>query len=324
MHDFTVLVPEGAYAASVAATLDMLAAAAALAPGLGMAAPTWQVRTLAAGPTRLTNGLTITARALPAKARPDRSIWVVPGLATDSPARVDARLQAPDALHAIKALRVQAQSGGTVAAACSAVFLLQAAGLLPGRRATTTWWLATHLQQREPRCAVDANRMVIADGPIWTAGAAFAQTDLMLQLLRTRCGANLADAVARTLLIDGREAQAPFMVPALLANGDRFVAQLSLQIEAMLPDAPGVARLAAQLGMSERTLARRVLAATGRSTSELIQSVRLNRARRLLEASRMSVAEVAAQVGYQDATALRRLMRKLFGVTPRQLRTPNR
>lgn len=324
MPDFTVLVLEGAHASGVAATLDMLSAAAALAPGLGVTAPTWQLRSPVSGPVRLTNGLTVTARPLPGKARPDASIWVVPGLATDRPARVDARLLAPDAACAIKALRAQAGAGGTVAAACSAVFLLQAAGLLQDRRATTTWWLATHLQHREPRCAVDANRMVIADGPVWTAGAAFAQTDLMLQLLRMRCGAALTDAVARALLIDGREAQAPFMVPALLANGDSLVAQLSLQIEAALPEAPSVAGLAAQLGISERTLARRVLAATGRSTSELIQSVRLNRARRLLEASRMSVAEVAAQVGYQDATALRRLMRKLFGVTPRQLRTPNR
>jgi transcriptional regulator GlxA family with amidase domain len=67
-------------------------------------------------------------------------------------------------------------------------------------------------------------------------------------------------------------------------------------------------------------LARRVKAATGGSPSALIQLVKLNRARQLLESSRLSVAQVAEQVGYGDATALRRLMRKVMGATPRQFR----
>ncbi len=74
-------------------------------------------------------------------------------------------------------------AGGTVAASCSAVFLLQAAGLLRERRATTSWWLAQELRRLQPDCTVDADRMVVSDGPVTTAGAAFAQTDLMLHLL---------------------------------------------------------------------------------------------------------------------------------------------
>jgi len=320
VFDFTILVAPGAYASAVAATLDLLSAAAALAPRVGAAIPTWRVRSLIEGPVSLSNGLSIAAKPLAKIARPDASVWVVPGLATDSPAAVAARLAQPDALHAMRALRAQALAGGTVAASCSGVFLLQAAGLLRQRRVTTTWWLAAHLQDIEPGCTVDADRMVIADGNIWTAGAAFAQTDLMLQLLRVRFGAALADAVSRVLLIDGREAQAPFVVPAMLANGNALVAQLSRQIEDALPQAPDIARLAAELCISERTLARRVRAATGKSTSALVQFVRLKRARLLLETSQMSVEQIAEQVGYRDATALRRLMRKVFGATPRQFR----
>lgn len=124
------------------------------------------------------------------------------------------------------------------------------------------------------------------------------------------------------LLIDGREAQAPFIVPMMLANGNALVAELAAKIEAALPDAPSIAKLAEDLCISERTLARRIQAATGKSPSALIQFVRLKRARLLLETSQMSVDRIAERVGYRDATALRRLMRKTFAVTPRQFRKP--
>ena len=162
--------------------------------------------------------------------------------------------------------------------------------------------------------------MVIADGNVWTAGAALAQTDLMIQLIRFRFGAALADAISRALLIDGRETQAPYIIPALLANGDDLIAQLSMQIDSSLPITISISEMAAKLCISERTLARRVKAATGQSPSALIQHVRLKRARMLLETSRMSVDKVSEKVGYRDATALRRLMRKVYGATPRQFR----
>ncbi|WP_210772427.1 GlxA family transcriptional regulator [Panacagrimonas perspica] len=180
--------------------------------------------------------------------------------------------------------------------------------------------MAAHLKAREPRCVVDANRLIVRDGTIWTAGAALAHTDLMLQLLRARCGAALADGVSRVLLIDGREAQAPFIVPAMLASGNNLVAEISAQIEAALPGPPSVAELARTRGMSERTLARQLKTASGKNPSALIQFVRLKRARLLLETSRLSIDQIAERVGYRDATALRRLMRKTFGATPSQFR----
>jgi transcriptional regulator GlxA family with amidase domain len=320
MHDFTILALSGASASSVALTVDILSAAETMAPRVGTARPTWQVRSVVPGPIRLGNGMSIEAKPLARKIKPDTSTWVIPGLATTSTAAVDARLALPDALLATKALRAHARAGGTVAASCSGVFLLQAAELLRDTEVTTTWWLAAHLQRLEPQCTVDANRLVIADGAVWTAGAALAQTDLMLQLIRVRFGAVLADAVSRVLLIDGREAQSPFIVPSMLANGNSFVADLSKRISAALPRTTTVASLAAELSLTERTLARRVKAATGSSPSALIQLVRLNRARQLLENSRLSVAQVAEQVGYGDPTALRRLMRRVMGASPRQFR----
>ena len=319
MLDFTVLVLPGAFPSSVALTLDVLSTGAALAKGVGSPAPRWRVVSTEST-VRLRHGLSIDAKVLPKTIRADGSTWVIPGLGIESRRAIMNRFVAPDALRAIKALQVHARAGGTVAASCSAVFLLQSAGLLAGRRVTTSWWFASLLQQLEPRCVVDADRMVIRDGAVVSAGAAFAQTDMMLHLLRTQFSPALADAVSRALLIDGRQSQAQFIVPALLANGNELIAKLVTRFESALPNPPSVADLAAEFCMSDRTLSRHVRAATGRSTSALLQSVRLSKARMLLETSKLTVEQVAERVGYVDTTALRRLMRKVMGATPRQFR----
>jgi len=320
MRDLTILVLPGAYASSVAVTLDILGAAARLAPRVRAPRPTWHVVSPDGPGVALSGGLHLQAAALPLRSRADTSTWIVPGLGTENPAAIARRLAREDALRAMAALRRHVDRGGRVAASCSAVFLLQAAGLLAGRRATTSWWLAPELRRLEPACDVDAGRMVCEDGPLTTAGAALAQSDLMLHLLRSRFGVALADAVGRVLLIDGRQAQAPFALPAMMANGSELVRRLTRRIEAALPHPPSVAQLAAEQAMSSRTLARHVRAATGRGPLALVQGVRLNHARHLIESSRLTIAQVAERVGYEDATALRRLMRKAAGAAPSRFR----
>ncbi len=320
MFDFTVLVLEGAYASSVAATLDILATAAVMAPRHHIAPPTWRVCSIAGGNTALQSGMAVDTTKLPQRAAADTSVWVVPGLGLDRPSAITQRFAQDDAQRAVQAVRRHGARGGMVAASCSGVFLLQAAGLLQGKRATTSWWLAPQLKLLAGDCVVDAHRMVCADGLVVTAGAAFAQTDLMLHLLRARCGNTLADAVSRVLLLDGRQAQAPFIVPEAFANGDDLIARLAARIEAALPDLPKVGDLAREFCMSERTLSRHVQKATGKSTLALLQSVKQRRARALLESSRLTVEQVAAAVGYQDATALRRLMNRVAGANPSRFR----
>lgn len=320
MHDFTVLILEGSYASSVAVTCDILAAARALAARTGMAAPRWRLCSIAGGTVGLQGGMTVETVKLPLRPREDHSIWVLPGLGLNTPADVARRLALTDAAQAMKRLARHADNGGRVAASCSAVFLLQAAGLLQGKRATTTWWLAPLLQEMAPDCRVDADRMICADGPVITAGAAMAQTDLMLYLLRERFGKALTDTVSRMMLIDGRQAQAPFIIPEALAGGSDLVARIAARVEAALPNPPTIAELANEFCMSERTLSRHIHRATGKSTLALVQSVRLRRARKLLESSRMTVEQIAEAVGYRDATALRRLMRKMAGASPSRYR----
>jgi len=320
MSDFTVLLLNGAYASGVAVTLDILAAAKWLAARAGATAPSWQVCSVFGGDVTLSSGLRIATARLTPRRRKTGALWVIPGIGVDRLAKVDARLLDEDMEVAARAVARHVRAGGRVAASCSAVFLLHKAGVLAGRRATTAWWLAPHLQQRATDSAVDANRMVCADGPVLTSGAALAQVDLMLHLLRDHSGSKLSGLVSRMLLIDGRQAQAPFIVPELLASGDQLVGQVVARIEAAFPETVSVEELAAAFGMSARTLSRHVRRATGNSTMALVQSVKLRKARGMIESSRMNIEQIAASVGYQDSTALRRMMRKVTGSNPSSYR----
>lgn len=319
MYDFTILVPPGAFATSVAATLDILASAATVSGRLGLAAPRWRVCGPQPGPVALGHGLQLPVQPLEPSTE-DQSCWVIPGIGVSDIELLERRLAEPWAAPFLAALSDHCASGKEIAASCSAVFLLHAAGLLDGRRVTTSWWLAPRLQQLAPGCRVDPDFMVLADHPVTTAGAAFAQTDLMLHLLRRRLSPEIADAVGRALLLDRRQLQAPFVIPAVLVQGNALISRLTAEIENALPEPTSVKALAASVGMSERTLSRHVHKATGHSTRQLIQRVQVHKARALLESGEYSVEAVSAQVGYQDPTALRRLMRRLLNATPRQLR----
>lgn len=319
MKDFEVLIVDGAYPSSVAMSRDILDAAVQVAARMGVAVPTWGLYSLAGGRVPLRDGISVETRALPPRRRDARSVCVIPGLGAD-PQAIAARMASPDGRAIARRLVAQVQRGGQVAASCSAVFVLQAAGLLDGRRATTTWWLAPALAGMTPACTVDAARMVCVDGPVITAGAAFAHADLMLHLLRERCGPALSETVARLLLLEHRQSQSPFVVPEVLAGGHALVAQLTARLEQALPAVPPISQLARELCVSEKTLGRHVRRATGKSTGGLVRSVKLRRARALLENSRMTIEQIAAEIGYRDATALRRLMRKAAGASPRQFR----
>jgi transcriptional regulator GlxA family with amidase domain len=309
---FTVVVLDGAYPTSVAVTIDMLEAARAL----HARDVRFEVCSIAGGEVQLSPRIRIATARLRTRAPGDRSTWILPGLGVTRAAAVRARLARPDAVALAKAIARHLARGGRVAASCTAVFLLQQAGVLHGRRATTTWWLGGLLAELAPDCEVDTHAMVCADGPVVTAGAAFAQTDLMLHLLRVRCGTRLTEQVARTMLLDGRQAQARYVMPELLANGDALVGRITAQIATKLPTPPSVAELAAILGMTERTLSRHVRRVTGHSTIALVHSVKAQRAQALLQSTRLSVEDVAAAVGYQDAGTLRRLLKKLGAGPP--------
>jgi transcriptional regulator GlxA family with amidase domain len=190
MKDFELLLLDGTNPSGVSMTRDILAAAALLAGRSGEAAPAWGLHSVAGGCVELQGGIVARTTRLPARRRPARSVLLVPGIWVADARELRARIAADDCRQAIRLIAAHVAAGGQVAASCSAVFLLQAAGVLAGRRATTTWWLAPELARLAPDLRVEANRVLCIDGPVLTAGAAFAQSDLVLHLLRASARAS--------------------------------------------------------------------------------------------------------------------------------------
>ena len=337
--DFVIAVLDGSLGASVGATLDVLDFAHRVSTGLGRAGLRWRLIGSAAR-VRLSNGLTLPAEPLAPGMDLGRSVLVIPGLGLDglqdadgstrrgiearyADAAVLQRLAMPDAQPLAQLARAHADRGGRLGASCSGVLVLGEAGLLAGRRVTTHWKLAGLLRRHFAHARLDPACMVVEDGRIVTAGAAMAQLDLMLHLLRQIAGREVAEPVMRHLLIDTRASQARYMVWQQLDGGhDDIVRRFEALVESGLPGAIGVAEAAKRLNLTAKTLARRVAKATGGSPRDLIQAVRMRQAQRLLEMTELPVDEIAARVGYANATSLRKLTLKMTRLTPASLRRP--
>ncbi|NUT92935.1 MAG: helix-turn-helix domain-containing protein [Saccharothrix sp.] len=290
MTSVRVLALEGAMRSSVAITFDVLDTANRL-----------RARTFT-----LTSG--------------EADLVVVPGLGLTSGSEVRDFLARPDVVAAGRVLSEAVARGAEVATSCSGVFLPAALGLLDGWRATTTWWLAPLFRRLHPTVELDADALVVRDGPFTTAGAAMAHLDLMLTLVARHGGADLADRCARYLLADVRASQSSYMALGFLTAADPEVAAAERWARAHLAEDVSVGDLAAAVGLSTRTFARRVERATGHSPVRFLQRLRVETAVDLLTTTDLPVADIARRVGYADPTTLRRVLRRDTGRGPRDLR----
>jgi transcriptional regulator GlxA family with amidase domain len=322
MKSILILALDGVMDSSLAITLDTLRTANAFCErGARRCALQWSViserRTVrTGGGLRLTADLTF--REL--LAEPARAEWViVPGLGLTSEREIAARLREKDALAAMALLR-ERRVAKKVAASCSAVFLLAESGLLAGRSATTTWWLSQIFRERYPDVQLEESRMLVRDGAFLTAGAAYAQLDLMLAVIAATLGPKVAQLCARYMLIDRRASQARYMIPSHVRHVDATVIAAERWIDANLSQSITITGLASAVAVSPKTLSRRISAATGSSPIRFLQRRRLTEAIRLLETTTLPFETVAGEVGYQDANALRKIIKRELGVTPSGLR----
>jgi len=323
MKTVWILALDGVMDSSLAITLDALSTAETFRARNGKAGAMRVVVVSHRKAVRTGRGLRLEAGmtlrdALDSSSRPE---WlVVPGLGMTSAGGVTTRFRQRDALAAIEFLQ-EAKGIRRIGASCSSVFLLAEAGLLADRHATTTWWLAQEFRERYPRVKLDETRMLVRDGRFVTAGSAFAQLDLMLAIITDTMGASIASLCARYLLIDQRPSQARYMIPSHVRHTDATVLAAERWIDSHLGDPVTVAGLADALAISPKTLSRRISAATGVSPVRFLQRRRVLQAAHLIETTPMTIDAVAANVGYQDGTALRKLIKREFGMTPGALRT---
>ncbi|HEX7114458.1 MAG TPA: transcriptional regulator FtrA [Steroidobacter sp.] len=219
-------------------------------------------------------------------------------------------------------IRSAHERGARLCSICSGVFVLAAAGVLDGRRATTHWRYAPLLARRYPGIQVESNALYVEAGNVLTSAGSAAGLDMLLHLVRRDHGPKVANRVAQRLVIpphrDGDQAQ---YVPRPLAPEETGrLSRLLDWIRAHLAEPHSLASLARRANMSQRTLLRRFKEATGLAPHEWLVRERVAAAREMLESGRVGLARVAEAAGFGSQESFRRHFRLLVGVPPQTYR----
>ncbi|SAI49561.1 AraC family transcriptional regulator [Bordetella ansorpii] len=217
----------------------------------------------------------------------------------------------------VKALRAARQRGALIASICTGAFVLAAAGLLDGRRATTHWLAAGELARRYPAIDVDPGVLFVDQGDIVTSAGASAGLDMCLHLVRRHHGQSVASHSARLAVAplhrDGGQAQfIPQSTPASAAS----LAPLFDWMLANLDQPIDVAALAARACMTPRTFARRFREQTGTTPIQWLLKSRVRRAQELLETSAATIDQIAYASGFDSPVTFRTRFQNLVGLTP--------
>lgn len=316
--DVAVVAYDGVFDSGLSAVLDVLEAANAMRGELPQPPPAWKVTTV--GPRRrVRTGAGHTVAAAPAGEAAGADLLLVPALAERRPDALVERVSGPGTAAVRRLVAATRERGRPVASACTGTFLLAESGVLDGRRATTSWWLAPVFRQRYPAVTVDETRMVTSCDGVTTAGAAFGHVDLALAVVRMSSPA-LADLVARYLVVDERPSQSAYTIPSALAQADPTVAGFERWVRLRLEESISIAEAARALGVGERTLQRAVRRVLGVSPVRFVQDLRVEQATHLLRTTDLPVEVVARRVGYEHANTLRVLLRDRTGTTAGGLR----
>ena len=209
-----------------------------------------------------------------------------------------------------------------VASTCSGAFVLAAAGLLDGRRATTHWLHARELQKRYPKVMVEEDRIYITDGSIWTSAGGSAGIDLALGMVEKDLGDEVALLVARKLVLYHRRAGGQSQHSALLElspKSDRIqnaIAYAKRNLNTPL----SVDQLAKVARLSPRQFSRAFRSETGEPPAKAIEKLRVEAARLMLEQGRHPIAVIADETGFADRERMRRAFLRAYGEPPRVMR----
>ncbi|QWF81183.1 HTH-type transcriptional activator RhaR [Amycolatopsis sp. CA-230715] len=218
----------------------------------------------------------------------------------------------------VEAVRAAHEAGARVASLCTGAFVLAAAGLLDGRRATTHWAHTGQLAARYPRVEVDPDVLYVDNGSVLTSAGKAAAMDLCLHLVRLDHGSAAANAIARRLVVPPHRAggQAQFVSAPVPVQDATPLADLLPWVTERLDRPLTVEDLARRANMSSRNLARHFRSATGTTPLRWLLTQRIRRAQELLEATDDGIDAIAAASGMGSAATLRRHFNRTVGVPP--------
>ena len=226
-------------------------------------------------------------------------------------------------VEVLDALRDAAERGARLVSFCTGAFVLGAAGLLDGRPVTTHWMHADELERRHPSAAVDPGVLYVDDGQVLTSAGTAASIDLSLHIVRCDHGAEVANAVARAMVVpphrDGGQAQYVEMPVEHASGPDPLRSTLEWTLD-HLDEPLTVDALAARAHMSPRTFARRFRATTGVTPHQWLLRQRVLHAQRLLETTGQPVERVAHAAGFGSAGAMRLHFQRALGTSPQAYR----
>jgi len=218
-------------------------------------------------------------------------------------------------------IRRRYEGGAWLYSACSGAVMLAATGLLDGCDATSHWGYADLFRTRYPEVRFRPEpTLAFADpaGRIVTAGGTSSWHDLVLHVIARHASPGEALRIAKVYLLKlHSEGQLPYRpLVRELPDADAAVRAALEHLGARYRDDDAIASTVAHVGIAERTLKRRFKAATGTTLIEHVQHLRVEAAKRALEAARLAVDEVGVEVGYEDPSFFRRLFKRLVGLTP--------
>lgn len=219
-------------------------------------------------------------------------------------------------------IRESSQMAARVGSVCTGAFLLAAAGILNSRRATTHWRYAGLLQTQYPSVQVDADRIFIKDGDVWTSAGMTAGMDLALALIEDDCGPEVAKGVARDMVVYHRRlgGQSQFSAMLELAPPSGRVRDALCYAREHLNEALTVERLADVACVSLRQFNRIFVNATGTTPARAIELLRLDAARSRIEEGSEPFERIACDVGFGSVERMRRSCVAIFGQSPQELR----
>lgn len=223
-------------------------------------------------------------------------------------------------------IRQSLKTARRIAGPCTGAFLLAAAGALNGRRATTHWLFAREFAARYPELTLDADRIYIVDGPIWTSAGVTASIDLALAMVEKDLGAEVARAVARKMVVYHRRAGGQSQFSTLLElepKSDRIQRALDYARQ-NLRSLLSVDELATAAALSPRQFSRAFHAETGQSPARAVESLRVEAARVLIEQGRHTVDAIAEEIGFGNRERMRRAFLRTVGQPPQTVRRNSR